>query len=514
MKRRTFLLQASAATAAAAFSQTSWADGDADVHAELTLRDGQKATPLPLTFTGLSYELAQLTDPKFFSADNHELVTHFRLLSPHGVLRTGGNTSEFCWFQVDAATAAPKLRLPPGKLEENWMPHRLFAIKPEAIDALAGFLKATGWKLIYGLNFGNSTPERAATEAAYVARAVDERLEFFQIGNEPDFYTDANNGTRPPGWGFADYLKEWAAYAEAIAAQVPGARFGGPDVGASSNWVTRFGEEIPSEVRARLTTLTGHYYAEGPPNDPRVTTARLLAGNAEIAGEMQKIEAVAQARGLVYRMTEGNSCYRGGKPGMSNAFAAALWAGDYMLQLASLGCAGVNLHGGRSAFLTAGLGDHTPGMEVAKTPQAMRSGFYTPIFSEPDVPVKAMPIFYGMLLANQFAGGTMMQMDGKIEGVNATAYAARSGSGFKVALFNKDELKNVDVTVRVPDAVKRATAWRLQALALDATEGVTLAGAEIRAGEWKPRVAEPVAVKNGVARIRIPAGSAALVFVS
>ena len=286
------------------------------------------------------------------------------------------------------------------------MPHRLFAIKPEAIDALAGFLKATGWKLIYGLNFGNSTPERAATEAAYVARAVDERLEFFQIGNEPDFYTEANNGTRPPGWGFADYLKEWAAYAEAIAAQVPGARFGGPDVGASSNWVTRFGEEIPSEVRARLTTLTGHYYAEGPPNDPRVTTARLLAGNAEIAGEMQKIEAVAQARGLVYRMTEGNSCYRGGKPGMSNAFAAALWAGDYMLQLASLGCAGVNLHGGRSAFLTAGLGDHTPGMEVAKTPQAMRSGFYTPIFSEPDVPVKAMPIFYGMLLANQFAGGS------------------------------------------------------------------------------------------------------------
>jgi hypothetical protein len=233
MKRRMFLLQASAATAAAALSQTSWADGEADVHAELTLRDGPQTTPLPLTYTGLSYELAQLTDPKFFSADNHELVAHFRLLSPHGVLRTGGNTSEFCWFEADAATAAPKLRLPPGKLEENWMPHRLFAIKPEAIDALSGFLKATGWKLIYGLNFGNSTPERAATEAAYVARAVGERLEFFQIGNEPDFYTDANNGTRPPGWGFADYLKEWAAYAGAIAARVPEARFGGPDVGAS-----------------------------------------------------------------------------------------------------------------------------------------------------------------------------------------------------------------------------------------------------------------------------------------
>jgi Glycosyl hydrolase family 79 C-terminal beta domain len=514
MKRRTFLLRASAAAAVTVYSRVSWGQGKAEVAAELTLRDGPMATPVPLTYNGLSYELAQLTDPQFFSAANRELVTHFRLLSPHGILRTGGNTSEFCWFQADAHTVAPQLRTPPGKLEDNWMPHRLFAIRPEAIDALAGFLRETGWKLIYGLNFGNSTPERAATEAAYVARAVGERLEYFQIGNEPDLYRDANNGTRPPGWGFADYLREWTAYAEAIAARVPGACFGGPDVNGSMDWVTRFGEEVPASVRARLTTLTGHYYAEGPPNDPRVTTARLLAGNAKIPGEMQRIEAVAQAHGLVYRMTEGNSCYRGGKPGMSNAFAAALWAGDYMLELASLGCVGVNLHGGSSAFLAAGLGDHTPGMDVAKTPQAMRSGYYTPIFSEPDSPVRAMPIFYGMLLANQFAGGTMMRVDGKIEGANATAYAARQGSGFRVAFFNKDEMEDVEVTVHVPGKAHKAHAWRLQAPALDATEGVTLAAAEIRAGEWKPKMAEPVAVRGGVARVRIPASSAALLFVS
>jgi hypothetical protein len=514
MERRRFLIQASAVAAATAYSQPGWAQGGAEVAAELTLHDGEQTTPVPLTYNGLSYELAQLTDPQFFCAANRELVTHFRLLSPHGVLRTGGNTSEFCWFQANADTVAPKLRIPPGKPEEIWMPHRMYAIKPEAIDALAGFLQATGWKLIYGMNFGNSTPERAAAEAAYVARAVGERLEFFQIGNEPDFYRDPNNGTRPPGWGFADYLREWTAYAEAIAARVPGARFGGPDVGASSDWVTRFDEEIPAAVRARLTTLTGHYYAEGPPNDPSMTTERLLRGNEKIAGEMQRTEAVARAHGQVYRMTEGNSCYRGGKPGMSNAFASALWAGDYMLELASLGCAGVNLHGGSSAFLGAGLGDHAPGLEVTKTPQAMRIGFYTPIFSEPDSPVKAMPIFYGMLLANQFAGGTMMQVDGAIVGANMTAYAARDKSGFKVALFNKDEAKAVEVSLRVPGNVHKANAWRLQAPALDSTEGVTLAGAGIRAGEWSPKVAEPVAIRDGAARIRVPASSAALVFVS
>jgi hypothetical protein len=515
MDRRRFLLNASAAVAATASSSLLKAQLAPSVSAELTLHEEPGAPWVPLTYTGLSYELAQLTDPTFFSAANHDLVAHFRLLSPHGILRTGGNTSEFCWFQADASTEAPKLRVPPGKLEENWMPHRLFAIKPEAIDALAGFLVATGWRLIYGLNFGNNTPEKAAEEAAYVARAVGLNLEYFQIGNEPDFYHDAINGTRPAGWDFADYLREWTGFAEAIAAKVLKARFGGPDVGASSNWVTRFGAELSATIRPRLTALTGHYYAEGPPNDPRVTTQRLLAGNPKIAGEMERIEAVARAHGQVYRMTEGNSCYRGGKPGMSNAFAAALWAGDYMLLLASLGCAGVNLHGGRSSFLTAGLGDHTPGMEVAKTPQVMRSGFYTPIFSEPDSPVKAMPIFYGMMLANQFAGGAMLRVEGKVEGANATAYAARQKSGFKVAIFNKDESRAVELSIHAPRRVRTATAWRLQAPTLDSTEGVTLAGAEIQAhAQWNPRVAEPLEVRNGIPHIRVPAASAALLFLS
>jgi hypothetical protein len=515
MDRRAFLFQASAVVAATACSAASEAQTASAVLAGLTLRERPLAPQFPLTYTGLSYELAQLTDPEFFSASNRDLVSYFRLLNPQGVLRLGGNTSEFCWLKTSAATPEPKLRLPEGNPESNWMPHRLFAIAPRAIDALGGFLDATGWRLIYGLNFGNSTPERAAAEAAYVAARIGERLEYFQIGNEPDLYHKANNGVRPPGWGFSDYVKEWLGFAEAILASVPGARFGGPDVAAASDWVIRFGEEIPARLASRLVALTGHYYAEGPPNDPRVTTRQLLAGNPNIAGEMERIEAVARVHGQAYRMTEGNSCYRGGKPGMSNAFAAALWAGDYMLLLASLGCAGVNLHGGRSAFLTAGLGDHTPGMEVAKTPQAMRSGFYTPIFSEPDSPVKAMPIFYGMLLANQFAGGTMFWVDGKIDGVNATAYAARHKSGFKVAAFNKDELKAVDVSIRAPGRVRRATAWRLLAPALDSTEGVTLAGAEIQApGLWSPKVVEPVGIRNGIPHLRVPPASAALLFLS
>ena len=100
-----------------------------------------------------------------------------------------------------------------------------------------------------------------------------------------------------------------------------------------------------------------------------MTIQRLLAFNQRIEDDLRRIDAAAGPDGPKYRMTEGNSCYRGGKPGMSDAFAASLWAADYMLELASLGCAGVNLHGGKSEFLTAGLGGHTPGRDSAKKPQ-------------------------------------------------------------------------------------------------------------------------------------------------
>jgi Glycosyl hydrolase family 79 C-terminal beta domain len=513
MNRKEFLYRLGALTATSQLAGRALASAPLQtIDAELTISSNAAARPVPRTYTGLSYELAQLSEPDFFSAENHDLVAYFRLLSKQGVLRLGGNTSEFCWFRATAATQPPRLHLP-AKLDANWMPHRLFEIPPQSIDNLAAFLDATGWRLIYGLNFGNSTPERAAVEATYVAQKLGPHLEFFQIGNEPDFYRDANNGTRPPGWDFPDYATEWLRIADAVTTAVPNARFGGPDVGASSDWIARFANEVAPKLGRRLVAVTGHYYAEGPPNDPRVTTARLLAGDAAIPAQMQQIEAVAQIHSLVYRMTEGNSCYRGGKPGMSNAFTSALWAGDYMLQLASLGCAGVNLHGGDSRFLTAGLGGHTPGLDVARQPQSMPSGFYTPIATERGTLPKAMPIYYGMMLANQFAGATFVKSELRTD-ANATAYAAIVEGQYRVAVFNKGASHAISVAIRLASAAKKATAWRLEGPSLDATEGVTLAGSSVGShAQWAPKKIEQLIVENGAVSMRIPAASAVLLFI-
>jgi hypothetical protein len=166
-----------------------------DDSATLTVRTAAAGRTVPASFTGLSYELAQLAEPAFFSPEHKHLVALFRRLSPSGILRLGGNTSESCWFRAAPDTPAPKLHIPTGGLSMNWMPHRLFEIQPAAIDSLAEFLHAAGWTAIYGLSFGNNTPERAAAEAAYVHEKLGSRLAFFQIGNEPDFYRDTNNGT-------------------------------------------------------------------------------------------------------------------------------------------------------------------------------------------------------------------------------------------------------------------------------------------------------------------------------
>ena len=127
--------------------------------------------------------------------------------------------------------------------------------------------------------------------------------------------------------------------------------------------------------------LTSHFYAMGPASDPAMTAERLLQKvNPSLEKQIAEVtSAVAAAGGTPYRMDEGNSCFGGGKDGVSNAYASALWVADYMLHVACAGFIGVNLHGGGT-------------------------GFYAPIESSERSPASPRPMYYGMQLAQQFAG--------------------------------------------------------------------------------------------------------------
>jgi hypothetical protein len=509
MNRRRFLATAVLASGSLA-GIPGWAQENAT---KRRLTFGAAATvTVPEDYLGFSCETMQLGDPTFFAADNRELVALFKSLAPKGILRMGGNSSEFCWWKT--GEAKPPELPESARRADNWMPHEFTAVEPVAVDRLAGFLEATGWNIIYGLNLGTGSPERDAEEAAYVAKRLGSRLVYFQIGNEPEYYRDDNNRLRAKDWNFDKYLAQWVTFAKAVLARVPDARFGGPDVGSNAQWVTSFVQQAPKLLPGKIVSCSGHYYVMGPPDDPRSTVQRLLAPDSRVDRDVPRIISVANEVHLTYRMTEGNSCYRGGKPGVSNAFCSALWAADYLLKLASFGCAGVNLHGGGAGVIRSSLGGHLPGENLAPDAAAVAAegSFYTPIAGSREKGFSARPVLYGMKLAGTLAGGRMRPVQFDQPMANASAWAAdMPDETTRLVLLNKDGQQKLQISI--PSA-RGAKVWRLQGPGLTATSGVTLAGVQIRPDKaWQPTQEESLDSRDGQVQVNLePASGAALFF--
>ncbi len=424
------------------------AQNQAQIQANLVIPAEATGPHMPTDFVGLSYEVRELTNPDFFSAKNTGLIRAFREFSPHGVLRLGGNTGEFGWWKATPDSPEPehpKTREVVGEPKADYYP-----VTPDAVRNLAGFLDATGWTCLYGMNMGTNIPERAADEAGLVAKTLGPRLQYFQIGNEVNlFYRHLRD---PQTWSPQTYLAEWLTLARAVAARVPEARFGMPDVDRDTSWLLPITEAWGSVTnRPHVTTLSHHYYFDGPPSNPDVNVPYLLMPitMTKVQSMADTAAAAAAKMGIRVRMTEGNTCYRGGKPGVSDVFAAALWSADYALLLASNNYSGINLHGGTGPIIASGLGGVMFGDEVLKeqgaTPQQIATHphpYYSPIAAFGSEYVLE-PVAYGLMFAGSLTGGTLIQADltSKLQeaGVNATAYAARLANGkTSVIVLNKD----------------------------------------------------------------------------
>ena len=68
---------------------------------ELKIDSATSVARVPEDYMGLSYESGQLAYPDFFSPRNTTLIQMFRTLNPSGVLRLGGNLSEFTLWSED-----------------------------------------------------------------------------------------------------------------------------------------------------------------------------------------------------------------------------------------------------------------------------------------------------------------------------------------------------------------------------------------------------------------------------
>jgi hypothetical protein len=447
----------------------------------LTIDSNKTLATMPKDFTGLSYESAQLGHPDFFAPNNTSLIGLFQRLSPTGVLRIGGNTGEYTRWSADDADAQKNLTPHAMGPDAGTAAKTASIITPLAIRNLNDFiLKVGGWRIIYGLNLWHGTPENAAAEATYVARTLGPRLICFQIGNEPDMDHDPGSKDR---WTFDHYFERWQIFQSAVKQAVPDARFAGPDIAKELDWITKMADKRPD-----IEFLTGHYYAEGPPANPQMTLEYLLKrGKDPASGEIAIVQAATKSLGKPYRMSEGNSCFHGGKPLVSDTLASALWGADYMLQLAEAGYMGVNFHGGGNGLYTPIAGD-------------------TPEF-------KARPVYYGMLMAERFAGSTFVEsnLSTQSDGQNVTAFAAQDTAhkATRLAIFNKAAAPLTVNLKGLPVANKASVQW-LKAPAIDSHDGVTLGGSAVGPdGQFSPKNEASFKIAHNAATLQIPAYTAA-----
>ena len=481
--RREFLERSATVLAAATLPAAMRAQGlPATANLTLSVNAGTKFATVPANFTGLSYESAQLGHPEFFSAQNAGLIALVRRLGPQGVLRIGGNTSDYTRWSPDDGDAAHNNTSSAINPDAGTGAKTASIVTPQAIRNLNDFLAATGWQLLYGLDLRRGTPENAAAEAAFVAKTLGSKLLAFQIGNEPDM--NHNDGEKER-WTFDHYWSQFVIFRDAVRKAVPNAPLAGPDIAKEMDWLTDMANHKPD-----LVMLTGHYYAEGPPKDPAMTLEFLLKrGRDPQSAEIATVQEATHILGKPYRMSEGNSCFHGGKAGVSDTFASALWSGDYMLQLAQAGYIGVNLHGGGE-------------------------GLYTPIAGSIADGFTARPVYYGMLLAENFVGSTLVEakLGGQIASTNVTAFAATQGKQYKLAVFNKSS-SPVSVAIDgLAASGPSAAVTLLQAPAIDSKDGVTLGGSVVgKDGSFTPKPQSMLAIRHGKATLQLPPYTAALI---
>jgi len=439
------------------------------------VRPEEVLAEIPADFMGLGYEISSVARLGLLSGGDAVYVQLVRTLGAKGVIRVGGNTADYAKYAGASYQGAGKaVSAPKGTV-----------VNDRVLRDLGGFLEATGWRLIWGIDLGEGSVADAVEEARAVKAAVGERLLAIEIGNEPELFR--HEGHRKTEYGYAQWHTEYRRYREAIRAALPGQPLAGPDVAGATDWVTRFAADEQGDV----SLLTHHYYREG--ESPTSTLDKLLRPDPKLGPTLGRLRSASKASGVPYRICEVNSFSGGGRPGVSDSFGAALWVLEYMFALAAAGCAGVNLETGvnQRGFVSS----------------------YSPIGDDEQGHYRATPEFYGMLAFAQAGVGRVIGCEVEAGGRNVSAYATRQADDrVRLTLLNKESTGDAEVVVEGAQGSGELKVLRLTGPSLESKTGVMLGGAEVGAGgAWRAARVERVTPERERLRVRVPAGSAAIV---
>ena len=424
--------------AAALVTWTVTGNGPGSYTATVAVDTTAKASGnLGARYIGLSIESEALNSGKITSAG--DLVRLLRNLGT-SVLRFGGNSADTSFT----------------------------GISPSGLRNLVATADASGWSVLYTEDEGDYDPARVAADAGTVSTALGAKLFAFACGNEPDAY--AHNGIRPRDYSAANYRDQATACLRTIRAAAPYTPLEGPDTAGSLSWFGAYAEREGSLV----SWLGQHYYPMGcatTSDDPATLVGTLLSpGLADTeARTLDQYVAAARSDGEPLLVTETNSACGGGIPGLSDAYASALWAIDYLLTGAEQGVKGMYFH-------TGALDANCDGYPVL-----CQTGANS---------YSAQPIYYGLLFAHLLGTGRFLPVKVSVppqSGGNVAAFALKSPDGGSRLMLENLSGKQLDATLRLGATSGSATVLRLTGPGPLATSGVQIQGASVTAnGDFAP----------------------------
>ncbi|MBQ5879257.1 MAG: hypothetical protein IIW59_04100, partial [Alistipes sp.] len=363
---------------------------------EVMLYDRAIGEPIADDYCGLSYEtrivLPDTSGTHYFSPENKKLVNMFKTLGIKS-LRLGGNSVDV------AATPTPSAN---------------------DLDALFGFAREAGVKVIYSVRLKDGSIEAAVNQTRYIWENYADLLDYFAIGNEPGYYKNYEE----------QYQPRWDALLKAMQQVAPEARFCAPDDNPNPVLCQKLIRDYWQQPLSLITLHnypagcaftnpgSGRAYEELIPFEPAERCEYLLSDSlpkvyAEVARKMEQV-----VEGYPFRLSETSNFWYGGLEGASSAYAAALWGVEYMYWWASRGCLGMNFH----------TGDNAGGIPI--------KAHYAAFVTEGEA-FDVRPLSYAVKLFDIGAKGRLLPVEVS-DNRRFAAYAAKQESGVVcVTLINK-----------------------------------------------------------------------------
>jgi hypothetical protein len=460
----------------------------------ITIARRARTRAVPSSFLGLSTEYWAM--PAF----ERRQVLFARVLSLLHVpgdgplmLRVGGDSADHSFFDPDLRT------------HPRWM----FELTPGWLRSTSSLLHHADARVTLDLNLVTGSPGVAARWASVAYRKLPRgTLAGFEIGNEPDIYSRrywraiVARGTQwaaalPARISAATYGRDFQSYARALAAVAPDVPLSGPALAnpaSDASWIST----LLATAHGALATVTAHRYPfsacvkPASPNYP--TIARVLSerATAAMAYRIRHAVEIAHSAGLPFRVSELNSITCGGRPGVSNTFATALWAPDALFELMRVGVDAVDVH--------------------------VRADAINAAFTLGESGLGARPLLYGLILFTRTLGPNARLIElhmhaGHEHHLKAWAVEA-SHRRLSVLLINKGD-RLVLARLRLP-ASGVASVQRLTAPGAGSSTGERLDGQRLGAGgRWVGRrTVQRVVPTRDRYPVSVPPLSAALVSVT